>query len=93
MVERLAEDHARARRLAESFAAALPESEYDPTTCDTNIVAFNHPGARRVVAELRECGVVGDTIAPMRARFVTHLDVSDEDVDYVVDVLGTYRRA
>lgn len=91
MVDRLAEDHARARRLAESFAAALPEAEYDPTTCHTNIVAFNHPQARRVVAELRGLGVVGDTIAPTRARFVTHLDVSDADVDFALEVLSTYR--
>jgi len=43
MVERLAEDHARARILAGLFATTFPESDYDPTTCRTNIVAFNHP--------------------------------------------------
>jgi threonine aldolase len=90
MVDRLAEDHARARRLADCFAAAFPEAGYDPATCQTNIVAFNHPEARRLVAELRERGVMGDTIAPARARYVTHLDVSDDDVDYVAEVLATF---
>ncbi|MDE3064865.1 MAG: low specificity L-threonine aldolase [Acidobacteriota bacterium] len=91
MVERLAEDHARARRLADAFAAAFPEAQYDPATCETNIVAFNHPEARRLVAALREHGIMGDTIAPMRARYVTHLDVDDQDVDYVTEVLASFR--
>jgi threonine aldolase len=93
MIERLAEDHARARRLAVAVAAAFPEAQYDPATCATNIVAFNHPEARRLVAQLRERGVVGDTIAPQRARYVTHLDVTDDDVDYAVEVLSTFRLA
>ena len=41
MIERLAEDHRRARQLAELFASAFPESNYDPSTCRTNIVAFD----------------------------------------------------
>ena len=43
-VERLADDHARARRLAEGLAA-LPGVELDPATVETNIVIFD--GARR----------------------------------------------
>jgi len=91
MVDRLAEDHARARRLAKCFAAALPEANYDPESCQTNIVAFEHPEARRVVADLIERGVLGDTIAPTRARYVTHADLTDEDLDYVAEVLASYR--
>jgi len=91
MVDRLAEDHVRARRLAKSFAAALPEADYDPESCRTNIVAFDHPEARRVVAELIERGVLGDTIAPTRARYVTHADLTDADIDYVAEVLASYR--
>lgn len=91
MIDRLAQDHARARALAEVFAAAFPESHYDPSTCRTNIVAFDHPEARKVVADLDERGVRGGTVAPRRARFVTHAGVSDDDVAYVADVLGTSR--
>jgi threonine aldolase len=87
MIDRLAEDHARARVLAQAFAAAFPASNYDPSTCQTNIVAFDHPEARKLVAHLDERGVRGGTIAPRRVRFVTHAGVSDQDVDYVVHVL------
>jgi len=41
MVDRLADDHARARILAGLFATTFPEAEYDPSTCRTNIVAFD----------------------------------------------------
>jgi threonine aldolase len=90
MVERLSEDHARARQLAELFAAAFPESSYDPTTCRTNIVSFDHPQARQIVGELSNLGVDGGTVAPKRARFVTHAGVIDDDVDFVADVLARF---
>ncbi len=87
MVERLKDDHVRARQLADLFAAAFPESQYDPSTCRTNIVSFNHPQARRIVDELTRLGVEGGTVAPNRARFVTHAGVSDADVEFVAGVL------
>jgi threonine aldolase len=87
MVERLKDDHVRARQLAELFAAAFPESDYNPSTCRTNIVSFNHPEARRVVQQLSALGVEGGTISPKRARFVTHAGVSDDDVEFVASVL------
>jgi len=90
MVERLSDDHVRARQLGELFGAAFPESNYDPTTCRTNIVSFDHPRARQIVQELSERGVDGGTVAPKRARFVTHAGVSDDDVDYVADVLSRF---
>ena len=93
MVERLSEDHARARRLAVLFATAFPESGYDPSTCRTNIVAFDHPQARQIVYELAERGVWGDTIAPRRARFVTHAGIDDDDLDFIADVLEHFTPA
>src|ERR1039457_5723584 len=91
MIERLADDHLRARALAQQFAKAFPESNYDPATCQTNIIAFNHPQARQIVAELSSLGVEGGTVAPQRVRFVTHAGVSNDDVSYVVDVLKNFR--
>jgi threonine aldolase len=91
MVDRLADDHVRARALAALFAAAFPEAQYDPDTCRTNIIAFNHPQARQLVAELANVGVDGGTIGPRRARFVTHAGVSDDDVAFVADVLGHFK--
>jgi threonine aldolase len=90
MIDRLAEDHFRARQLAELFASAFPESGFDPSTCQTNIVSFNHPQARQIVAELGERGVEGGTVAPRRARFVTHIGITDDDVDFVATVLADF---
>jgi len=90
MVERLADDHRRARRLAGLLAAAFPESGYDPATCQTNIVSFVHPQARQIVHELKERGVWGDTVAPRRVRLVTDGGITDDDVDFVAEVLASF---
>ena len=87
MVERLEHDHRRARQLAELVAGAFPETGYDPASCRTNIVAFDHPDARALVAELADVGVLGGTLSARRVRLVTHLGVDDEDLDYVATVL------
>ncbi len=93
MVERLAQDHRRARRLADAVAVAFAESGYDPASCVTNIVAFDHPRARDVVTQLATLGLHGGTVSPRRVRFVTHLGVSDDDVDYAVGVLEGFALA
>lgn len=90
MVGRLVQDHRRARDLADMVAHAFPESNYDPTSCVTNIVAFDHPQARQIAHELTERGVWCDTVAPRRVRMVTHAGVDDEDVDFVRDVLVNF---
>lgn len=91
MIDRLADDHVRARALAGQFARAFPESNYDPESCVTNIVAFNHPQARQIVHELAALGVEGGTIAPSRVRFVTHAGVSDDDVNFVSEILRSFK--
>ena len=93
MVDRLQDDHDHAQQLADLFAAAFPESGYDPDTCRTNIIAFNHPQARQIVEELAHHGVEGSTVAPTRARFVTHVGVSDDDVDFVARALSHFAPA
>jgi len=90
MIERLGEDHVRARTLADAFAVAFPEAQYDPTTCRTNIVAFDHAQARQIVHELAARGVEGGTVAPRRVRFVTHAGVSDDDIAFTLDVLKDF---
>jgi threonine aldolase len=91
MIDRLAEDHARARRLAHLMSAAFPEVQFDPETCRTNIVAFDHPQARQIVEELSIRGVEGGTVAPRRVRFVTHAGIDDDDLDFVADVLADFK--
>jgi len=87
MRERLVDDHRRARVLADAFATRFPESGYDPQSCSTNIVAFNHERARELVARLDERGLRGGTLSPRRARFVTHAGITDDDVDAAVDII------
>ncbi len=90
MVTRLADDHDKAHRLAVAVANRFPESNYDPSSCRTNIVAFNHPRAREIARSLDTLGVRGDTIAPMRARYVTHADVSDESIDRACEIISLF---
>ncbi len=83
MVERLADDHTRARTLAEAVADRWPGS-CDPTSVQTNIVNFVHPDTDVLLAHLSDHGVRAGTIAPGVARFVTHCDVDDDDVGRAV---------
>jgi threonine aldolase len=83
MVERLADDHARARRLADAVAERWPGA-VDPETVQTNIVNFTHAAPDELLTHLETQGVRAGTIAPGIVRFVTHLDVDDDDVERVV---------
>lgn len=87
MVERLAEDHARARRLAEVVAETVAPG-YDPSTCQTNVVSFEHPDAEGLCARLAVLGVLAGTLSATRARFVTHADVDDTQLDAACDALA-----
>lgn len=89
-VPRLAEDHARARRLAEAVAERWPGS-VDPARVRTNIVVASHGDAGGVVAELVAEGVLAGTVGPGRLRFVTHLDVDDEAIDRAVKAVASCR--
>jgi threonine aldolase len=79
-VERLADDHARAKRLAEGLAA-LPGVTLDPATVETNIVVFDVPDAPAFAAALAEREVAMSHFGPTRMRAVTHLDVDDAGID------------
>jgi threonine aldolase len=84
-VDRLADDHARAKRLAEGLAA-LPGVELDPTTVETNIVVFAVPDAAAFAAALAAEDVEMSQFGPTRMRAVTHLDVDDEGIDRALAV-------
>ena len=91
--ERLLEDHARARRLAECLAD-LPDFSISPDEVTTNIIIFrcmNEP-SKVVVERLREHGVLMASTGPDSIRAVTHLDVSEDDIERAMTVLnGLYR--
>ena len=89
-VERLAEDHARARRAAEAMAQAAPGS-VDLATVETNIVVVDVGTAGWVatdfVAAALADGVRTYAVGPGLVRLVWHLDVDDAATDHAVDVL------
>ena len=80
-VERLAEDHARARRLAEAVAERWPDAGLDPAGVQTNVVLFSHAEPAKLLAHLGDEGVLGVTLGPRLVRLMTHLDVDDADLD------------
>ena len=89
MVERLADDHARAARLAEVVADRWPDAGCDPATITTNVVTWRHPKALDVVEHLRAEGVLAGTIAPGVLRLVTHCDIDDDGVERAAKVLSS----
>jgi threonine aldolase len=82
-VDRLAEDHERAQRLAKAAAARWPGS-VDPATVETNIVRFEHPRPLDVVGHLAEHDVLAVPGSSTVVRLVTHADVDDADVDRAI---------
>jgi threonine aldolase len=87
-VERLADDHRRARRLALGLAEA--GLAVDPDRVETNFVQLDVAplSKEEAIARLAEHGVgLSATIHPSVLRAVTHLDVSDEDVDGALEAI------
>jgi threonine aldolase len=88
-VERLAEDHARARRLAEELhEAGLP---VDLEQVETNFVQIDVAplGLSQVDAleRLRSEGVRLSSTSGTRLRAVTHLDITDEDIERAAELI------
>ncbi len=89
-VDRLADDHARARRLAEGLAAAgVP---VDPEQVETNFVQVDVGvlglTSREAALRLREAGVgLSSTVHRNVLRAVTHLDVSDRDIERAIELI------
>lgn len=88
-IPRLAADHAHARQIA----AALEKKDFVKSIMpvETNIVLFEAQGAmdcaRSLSAALREKGILALAISANQIRMVTHLDVSPEMVEEVVEVI------
>jgi len=83
-VDRLAEDHANARRLAEGLAE-LPQVSIDPRSVETNIVIFEVPDALATCGALWEQGVQLVPLDARRIRAVTHLDVDRAGIERALE--------
>lgn len=92
-IERLADDHANARRLAEVLAAS-PTIGLDPAAVQTNIIVFElrgapaTPDAAAFVTACRERGVLLNAVGPRVVRAVTHLDVTTAQVERAGRIMG-----
>jgi threonine aldolase len=86
-LDHIADDHRRAKRVAEGVGL-------DPADVESNIVIVDVPDAAAVEAGLRAQGVLSVAIGPRQIRFVTHRDVGDRDVDAAVRAwpIATSRR-
>jgi threonine aldolase len=83
-IERLAEDHAKARRLA----AGLAELGFhvDPAP-ETNMVMFDVADTMAFLGAIRERGLLINPVAEGRFRAVTHLDVSEHDIEEALVII------
>jgi threonine aldolase len=89
-VERLAEDHARARRLAEGLRDAGVPVELEQV--ETNFVQIDVAPlgleAREALERLAREGVgLSSTPHPTVLRALTHLDITDDDIDRALDAI------
>jgi threonine aldolase len=92
MVDRLEEDHANARRLAEGLRG-LPGVDIDMARVETNMVFGDcRPPltATAFIDRCRDVGVLLDQASAYRWRMVTHRGVTAADVD---DAIEAVRRA
>jgi len=89
-IERLADDHRRAKEIAVAIAALNP-SLIDPVTVQTNIVGLDLAQLSMTAAELaarcREKGLWISALGPKYARLVTHLDFDDAQCAEAIEIL------
>ncbi len=91
ILPRLGEDHLKARRLAEAMADH-PVLASDPATVQTNILMARVQPPRRadeVADRLKEMGILCHPLTADEIRFVTHFDVTMEDIEDAVERIGT----
>jgi threonine aldolase len=86
-VDRIADDHARARRLGDGLHEAGVSVDLEQV--ETNFVQIDvgpdRPGG---IERMKERGVlVSTTVHPTVVRAVTHLDISDEDIDHALEAI------
>jgi threonine aldolase len=91
MVDRLAEDHANARHLAEGIAQ-IPGLDVDLDTVQSDIVIFmvitEQITAAGLVAALRERGIKMSAISATQIRAVTHYGIEAADIEATLQTMA-----
>lgn len=88
-IERLKEDHLRAKRLEEALNKMPYVAEVFPV--ETNIVVFRlkpEIDVTNFLQKLAEKNIKAVGFGPQAVRFATHLDINDVMIDYVIEELG-----
>lgn len=83
-LERLADDHARALRLANALARF---GVTDADRVQTNIILLDIPGIAKFAEAAAGQGVLVSVMGPHSGRLLTHLDVDDDGIDHTIRVL------
>ncbi|WFO49930.1 low-specificity L-threonine aldolase [Aeromonas veronii] len=88
-VTRLADDHRRAKRLAEGLAA-LPGIELDLSLVQSNMVflRLREGESAPLLAFMKERGILFSGYGEL--RLVTHLQINDDDIEEVIDAFTEY---
>ena len=87
---RLKDDHVNAKKIAIACAEISPDF-IDAAGVETNIVALDlsrlNITANELNNQLKEAGILASALGPKFLRVVTHLDITDSDMEKILDVL------
>ena len=89
MVERLADDHERAKALAAAVHERWPETRLAADRLETNLVVFAHRDPASLLAHLAQRGVKAGTLGPGLVRLVTHAGIDDAAVHSAAQAIAT----
>ena len=85
MVERLADDHRRARTIASAVGERWPSVAPSLEAQITNLVVFEHDDTAALLDHLSTDGIAAGTLAPGIVRFVTHRGIDDHAVERIIE--------
>lgn len=89
-IDRLSEDHRRAKKIAIALSQ-VDSSLIDPETVETNIVGLDLTSlaisAADLAASCKEAGLWISALGPQYARLVTHLDFDDAQCEEAIEIL------
>lgn len=91
-IDRLAEDHSKARKIAEVLENHTWVESVNPV--DTNIIFFHLIESikpQEFIEKLEDKGVLCFSLGKQSIRFVLHLDVSDKQVEELIEILKSFR--